>query len=103
MLRSLTRTLMRQLPRVQHRWRAFNNERKTEEKSGFIDGDLIEALLDLPPAKLEEVRLRCIHSLACALFLSELSVCPACAQVSKKMDVPVAELVKRVEELSRLH
>ena len=29
------------------RWRAFKNERKTANKSGFIDGDLVESLLEL--------------------------------------------------------
>ncbi|EOD34427.1 hypothetical protein EMIHUDRAFT_429357 [Emiliania huxleyi CCMP1516] len=36
-------------------WRSFVNDRKTADAHGFIDGDLIEAFLDLPPRKKEEV------------------------------------------------
>lgn len=37
-------------------WRAFFNERRTSEASSFIDGDLVESFLELPEAKMEEVR-----------------------------------------------
>lgn len=36
------------------RWRSFSNERKTVAARGFIDGDLIEAFLDLPRHTQEE-------------------------------------------------
>lgn len=36
-------------------WRAFTTERKTENSSNFIDGDLVEQFLDLPPDKMKEV------------------------------------------------
>lgn len=36
-------------------WRSFNTERKTEQATGFIDGDLIESFLDLGRAKMQEV------------------------------------------------
>jgi len=60
-------------------WRAFvTNDGKVEERSfGFIDGDLIETVLDLPPAKLE--------------------------QLSKIMDTPADEIVRRIEEAARVH
>lgn len=37
-------------------FRAFRNERKVSESRGFIDGDLVEAFLDLSPAHAEKVR-----------------------------------------------
>jgi len=35
-------------------WRSFLTDRKTELASNFIDGDLIEQFLDLPPEKMRE-------------------------------------------------
>jgi len=43
-------------------WRSFVNDRKTADAHGFIDGDLIEAFLDLPPRKKEEVVPRTHHA-----------------------------------------
>lgn len=62
---------------IHEQWRSFNNEKKTSDARNFLDGDLIESFLDLSRAKMEEI--------------------------SKAMDVPVEELCKRVEELTRLH
>ncbi|KAL4189515.1 hypothetical protein AMTRI_Chr08g165760 [Amborella trichopoda] len=58
-------------------WRSFNNEKKTADARGFLDGDLIESFLDLSRARMEEI--------------------------STAMRVPVEELCKRVEEMTRLH
>ncbi|CAN4082374.1 unnamed protein product [Withania somnifera] len=58
-------------------WRSFYNEKKTVEAKNFLDGDLIESFLDLSRNRMEEI--------------------------SKAMSVPVEELMKRVEELTRLH
>ncbi|KAJ3708399.1 hypothetical protein LUZ61_012104 [Rhynchospora tenuis] len=62
---------------IHEQWRSFNNEKKTVDARNFLDGDLIESFLDLSRVKMEEV--------------------------SKTMGVPVEELCKRVEELTRLH
>ena len=59
------------------RRRAFCNDRKKVEMRGFIDGDLIEAFAELPPAQKAEVA----------------------AEVGDGVD----ELTKLVEELTRLH
>lgn len=32
-------------------WRRFKDERRSEPSAHFIDGDLVEQFLDLPPAK----------------------------------------------------
>ncbi|KAJ3679366.1 hypothetical protein LUZ60_017377 [Juncus effusus] len=58
-------------------WRSFNNEKKTVDSRNFLDGDLIESFLDLNRTRMDEV--------------------------SKAMAVPVEELCKRVEEMTRLH
>ena len=58
-------------------WRSYSSEKKTADAKNFLDGDLIESFLDLSRSKMEEV--------------------------SKAMTVPVEELMKRVEELTRLH
>ncbi|KAD7117821.1 hypothetical protein E3N88_05089 [Mikania micrantha] len=58
-------------------WRSFYNEKKTADSKGFLDGDLIESFLDLGRNRMEEI--------------------------SKSMNVSVEELMKRVEELTRLH
>ena len=63
------------LPHAQ--WRSFTNERKTTEATGFIDGDLVEGFLELPPEKK--------------------------AEVVAGLDVSVEELTQRVVELTRLH
>lgn len=58
-------------------WRSFSNERKTVDAKCFLDGDLIESFLDLSRNRMEEI--------------------------ATAMSVPVEELCKRVEEMTRLH
>lgn len=58
-------------------WRSFRNDRKTVEAHKFIDGDLIEAFLELPGDKMEEV--------------------------AASMEVGVEELSRRVRDLERMH
>jgi DNA damage-binding protein 1 len=59
-------------------WRAFRNDRKDVDATNVIDGDLIEAYLNLAPADMAKV----------------------CEGLS---NVTVDELTKRVEDLARLH
>ena len=58
-------------------WRAFQNDRKTVEAHNFVDGDLVEAFLELPADKMQ--------------------------LVADEMAVSVEELSKRVRDLERLH
>ncbi|KAJ0589426.1 DNA damage-binding protein 1 [Helianthus annuus] len=58
-------------------WRSFYNEKKSADSRNFLDGDLIESFLDLGRSRMEEI--------------------------SKSMNVSVEEVMKRVEELTRLH
>jgi DNA damage-binding protein 1 len=77
-LQSSLRKVIKGVGGLSHeQWRSFNNEKKTVEARNFLDGDLIESFLDLNRNKMDEV--------------------------SQAMEVSVEELVKRVEELTRLH
>ena len=60
-------------------WRSFQNDRKNVEAHNFVDGDLIEAFLELPADKMQEVA------------------------DSMEPPVSVEELSKRVRDLERLH
>lgn len=62
-------------------WRRFKDERHNYTATNFIDGDLVEAFLDLPPEKAREV---------------VKSVWPG-------GDLSYEEVSRRVEELQRLH
>lgn len=68
-------------------WRSFHNERKTEPMEGFIDGDLIESFLDLSRPKMAEV--------VQGLQISDGS--------GMKTDAKVEDLIKVVEDLTRIH
>ncbi|KAL7406714.1 hypothetical protein ABVT39_024961 [Epinephelus coioides] len=74
-------------------WRAdaclksFHTERKTEQATGFIDGDLIESFLDLGRAKMQEV-------------VSTLQIDDGSGM---KREATVDEVIKIVEELTRIH
>lgn len=58
-------------------FRTFIADQRIEERLNFVDGDLIECVLDLSPDKLE--------------------------QVAQVVGVAVPELLRRIEELSRIH
>ncbi|CAB1455273.1 unnamed protein product [Pleuronectes platessa] len=67
--------------------RSFHTERKTEQATGFIDGDLIESFLDLGRAKMQEV-------------VSTLQIDDGSGM---KREATVDEVIKIVEELTRIH
>merc|ERR1739838_92960 len=68
-------------------YRSFSTERKTERCEGFIDGDLIESFLDLSPDKMKEV--------SQGLMVSD--------GTGMKTEATVEDLIKIVEELTRIH
>lgn len=48
--------VIKSVGRIEHGfWRSFHTERKTEQSTGFVDGDLIESFLDLSRDKMQEV------------------------------------------------
>jgi DNA damage-binding protein 1 len=68
-------------------WRSFSTERKTEPPNGFIDGDLIESFLDL---KRDAMKIVCD-----GLMIDDGS--------GMKKEASVDDLIKIIEELTRIH
>ncbi|KAG8125519.1 putative DNA damage-binding protein [Naja naja] len=68
-------------------WRSFHTERKTEPATGFIDGDLIESFLDISRPKMQEV-------------VANLQIDDGSGM---KREATVDDLIKIVEELTRIH
>lgn len=68
-------------------WRSFHTERRTDVPIGFIDGDLIETFLDLPREKMAEV--------VTGLQIDDGS--------GMKREATVDDIIKTVEELSRIN
>ncbi|XP_035674429.1 DNA damage-binding protein 1-like isoform X1 [Branchiostoma floridae] len=88
----LTRVI-KSVGKIEHSfWRSFNTERKTEACQGFIDGDLIESFLDLSRDKMQEV-------------VQGLQVGGAIMDDGSgmKRECTVEDLIKLVEELTRIH
>ncbi|KAK9680788.1 CPSF A subunit region [Popillia japonica] len=68
-------------------WRSFHTDIKTEDCEGFIDGDLIESFLDLSAEKMKEVA-------------EGLQIV---GEGGMKQECTVDDLVKMVEDLTRIH
>ncbi|XP_076143447.1 DNA damage-binding protein 1 [Alosa pseudoharengus] len=80
--------VIKSVGKIEHSfWRSFHTERKTEQATGFIDGDLIESFLDLGRAKMQEV-------------VSGLQIDDGSGM---KREATVDEVIKIVEELTRIH
>ncbi|XP_050685105.1 DNA damage-binding protein 1 isoform X1 [Leptidea sinapis] len=67
-------------------WRSFNTDIKTEPVEGFVDGDLIESFLDLSRDKQEET-------------VQGLQI----EEGGSMRDATVDDLIKIVEDLTRIH
>lgn len=79
--------IIKSVGKIEHNfWRSFSNDRKTEPYQGFVDGDLIESFLDLPAAQMQEVA-------------SNLQI----EDEGMKREATVEDLVKLVEDLTRIH
>uniref|UniRef100_A0A1B6LJ86 RSE1/DDB1/CPSF1 C-terminal domain-containing protein n=1 Tax=Graphocephala atropunctata TaxID=36148 RepID=A0A1B6LJ86_9HEMI len=68
-------------------WRSFTTDVKTEPCEGFIDGDLVESFLDLSHKDMKEV--------AAGLQIDNGS--------GMKIEATVDDLIKIVEDLTRIH
>ncbi|ESO97964.1 hypothetical protein LOTGIDRAFT_209160 [Lottia gigantea] len=80
--------VIKSVGKIEHSfWRSFHTERKTEASTGFIDGDLIESFLDLSRDKMQEV--------VQGLQIDDGS--------GMKRESTVEDLVKMIEELTRIH
>ncbi|XP_059472612.1 DNA damage-binding protein 1 [Neocloeon triangulifer] len=88
-LQSRLVTAIKSVGKIDHSfWRSFNNEVKMEPSENFIDGDLIESFLDLPRETMQKV---------CTGLQRDAT------GSGTKQDVTVDELVKIVEDLTRIH
>ncbi|XP_055588358.1 DNA damage-binding protein 1 [Uranotaenia lowii] len=82
----LTETI-KSVGRIDHSyWRSFHTEMKTERCEGFIDGDLVESFLDLSREKMQG-----------AAYGLKIDVEGA------KKDATVDDIIKIVEDLTRIH
>lgn len=70
--------VVKSLGKIDHvEWRSFHSNKSSQQAMGFIDGDLVETFLDLSRDKMEFI--------------------------AKETNIPTDELVRIVEEFSRLH
>uniref|UniRef100_U5EVD6 DNA damage-binding protein 1 n=1 Tax=Corethrella appendiculata TaxID=1370023 RepID=U5EVD6_9DIPT len=82
----LTHTI-KSVGKIEHSfWRSFHTDMKTEPCEGFIDGDLIESFLDLSRDKMKETAL--------GLQIDVDGI---------KRDATVDDIIKIVEDLTRIH
>ncbi|XP_010175924.1 LOW QUALITY PROTEIN: DNA damage-binding protein 1, partial [Antrostomus carolinensis] len=80
--------VIKSVGKIEHSfWRSFHTERKTEPATGFIDGDLIESFLDISRPKMQEV-------------VANLQIDDGSGM---KREATVDDLIKIVEELTRIH
>ncbi|XP_044745823.1 DNA damage-binding protein 1 [Coccinella septempunctata] len=80
--------VIKSVGKIEHSyWRAFHTDMKMEQSEGFIDGDLIESFLDLSQDKMKEV--------AEGLQMVQ--------EGGMKQECTVEDLVKIVEDLTRIH
>ncbi|KAM4617194.1 DNA damage-binding protein 1 [Discoglossus pictus] len=80
--------VIKSVGKIEHSfWRSFHTERKTEAATGFIDGDLIESFLDISRPKMQEV-------------VANLQIDDGSGM---KRETTVDDLIKIVEELTRIH
>lgn len=80
--------VIKSVGKIEHSyWRAFHTDMKMEQSEGFIDGDLVESFLDLSQEKMKEVSegLQMVQ------------------EGGMKQDCTVEDLVKIVEDLTRIH
>ncbi|TGZ72028.1 hypothetical protein CRM22_002338 [Opisthorchis felineus] len=81
-------------------WRAFKAERIVRMAHNFVDGDLIETLLDLS----SEDKAKLVKGLRIPVNMDEFGVAgSACTSDPETRECTVADLVKVVEEMARLH
>ncbi|CAH8550615.1 unnamed protein product [Dicrocoelium dendriticum] len=81
-------------------WRAFRADRVSRMAHNFVDGDLIETLLDLS----NEDKAKLVRNLRFPISMNEFGVAgSSCVSDPETRECTVADLVKVVEELARLH
>ncbi|XP_065339552.1 DNA damage-binding protein 1 [Cloeon dipterum] len=82
-------TAIKSVGKIEHSfWRSFSTDTKTEPCENFIDGDLIESFLDLPRDTMQRV---------------SVGLQRDASGSGTKQEVTVDELIKIVEDLTRIH
>ena len=99
-------------------YRAFSTERRSHPACGFIDGDLVERLLDLPDPDIRTVirafntELEQIKAIQASTVVkgggssidpSSHTTSAVLTGLSAKPLYSVEEVIRRVEDMSRLH
>jgi DNA damage-binding protein 1 len=81
--------VIKSVGKIDHsQWRSFYNDRKQDPADGFVDGDLIESFLELSREDMKEV----VKGLQIDL-----------QGTGMKQDATVEDIVKMVEDLTRIH
>ncbi|KAB0803831.1 hypothetical protein PPYR_00801 [Photinus pyralis] len=81
-------SIIKSVGKIEHaHWRSFHTDIKTEPCKGFIDGDLIESFLDLSTDKMKEV----------------VDGLQMIGDGSMRQECTVDDLIKMVEDLTRIH
>jgi len=92
---------IRTVGKIEHSfWRSFHTERKTEQTTGFLDGDLIESFLDLSREKMVEV---CQGLQVPVSASSESDAQGGISTDACKKEATPEDLIKMIEELNRIH
>jgi len=90
--------IIRAVGKIEHnQWRSFSNDRKTVPMGGFIDGDLIETFLDLKADKMAEV------ANGLMIAADPTAAAAGSSQAGQKKAATVDDLIKIVEDLTRIH
>lgn len=107
-------SVIKSVGKIEHNfWRSFNTELKIEQCEGFIDGDLIESFLDLSHDKMAEVAMGLMVSKASSSVKNIMNIIFYILKhiISVQLDdgsgmkkeATVDDLVKIVEDLTRIH
>jgi len=99
-------SVIKSVGKIEHSfWRSFSTDMKTEPCENFIDGDLIESFLDLPRETMQKVcvTLQVTFKSNLKAQLNSCSLQRDTTGSGTKQDVTVDELVKIVEDLTRIH
>ncbi|KAK4046170.1 hypothetical protein OIV83_006279 [Microbotryomycetes sp. JL201] len=88
LMSALERNMRQVVPSVgdldQEAWRAFKSDRRTVASAGFVDGDFVQQFVELSPEDMDKV-------------------VQGAGKEHQRLDVSTHEVLKLVEELSRLH
>lgn len=96
--------IIKSVGKIEHSfWRSFYKSQKTDA-DGFIDGDLIESFLDLSRDKMSETVYNLEVTFYLAInFLYKFGLYLQRVLNGKKEEVTIDDVIKVVEDLTRIH